>query len=179
MHCLVPQEVCTLFLAAHLMGDQLTPLNWLGFAVCLLGISLHVALKALRGKEGGQGRGRESLFVWALEGQLTPPFPRRAKGHEAPRGAWLPCRPGALAAAELPGGGGPPALSSPLGKMEGACFVVCVDCGLSRVEQRCSAWGRGRAGSRAASAAPPSPGLRGCLLWACQGLVPQTGWARS
>ncbi|KAK9405097.1 solute carrier family 35 member C2 [Crotalus adamanteus] len=46
------KEVCTLFLAAHLMGDQLTPLNWLGFAVCLLGISLHVALKALRGPKG-------------------------------------------------------------------------------------------------------------------------------
>ncbi|XP_063152847.1 solute carrier family 35 member C2 isoform X1 [Candoia aspera] len=41
------KEVCTLILAAHLMGDRLTPLNWLGFAVCLLGISLHVALKAL------------------------------------------------------------------------------------------------------------------------------------
>ncbi|KAM6457672.1 solute carrier family 35 member C2 isoform 2-T2 [Liasis olivaceus] len=41
------KEVCTLFLAVHLMGDHLTPLNWLGFAVCLLGISLHVALRAL------------------------------------------------------------------------------------------------------------------------------------
>uniref|UniRef100_A0A8C5RLR6 Solute carrier family 35 member C2 n=1 Tax=Laticauda laticaudata TaxID=8630 RepID=A0A8C5RLR6_LATLA len=46
------KEVFTLFLAAHLMGDQLTILNWLGFAVCLLGISLHVALKALEGSKG-------------------------------------------------------------------------------------------------------------------------------
>ncbi|XP_025031009.1 solute carrier family 35 member C2 [Python bivittatus] len=45
------KEVCTLFLAAHLMGDHLTPLNWLGFAVCLLGISLHVALRALNPRE--------------------------------------------------------------------------------------------------------------------------------
>ncbi|ETE56109.1 Solute carrier family 35 member C2, partial [Ophiophagus hannah] len=45
------KEVFTLFLAAHLMGDQLTVLNWLGFAVCLLGISLHVALKALGGSK--------------------------------------------------------------------------------------------------------------------------------
>ncbi|XP_026577578.1 solute carrier family 35 member C2 [Pseudonaja textilis] len=46
------KEVFTLFLAARLMGDQLTVLNWLGFAVCLLGISLHVALKALGGSKG-------------------------------------------------------------------------------------------------------------------------------
>ena len=47
-----PQEVCTLLLAAHLLGDQISLLNWLGFALCLSGISLHVALKALhsRGK---------------------------------------------------------------------------------------------------------------------------------
>ncbi|XP_013930035.1 PREDICTED: solute carrier family 35 member C2 [Thamnophis sirtalis] len=46
------KEVFTLFLAAHLMGDQLSPLNWLGFVVCLLGISLHVSLKALGGPSG-------------------------------------------------------------------------------------------------------------------------------
>ncbi|XP_037667736.1 solute carrier family 35 member C2 isoform X1 [Choloepus didactylus] len=41
------KEVCTLLLAAHLLGDQISLLNWLGFALCLSGISLHVALKAL------------------------------------------------------------------------------------------------------------------------------------
>ncbi|XP_063001920.1 solute carrier family 35 member C2 [Elgaria multicarinata webbii] len=41
------KEVCTVLLATHLLGDHLSLLNWLGFAVCLLGISLHVALKAL------------------------------------------------------------------------------------------------------------------------------------
>ncbi|XP_008589388.1 PREDICTED: solute carrier family 35 member C2 isoform X2 [Galeopterus variegatus] len=48
------KEVCTLLLAAHLLGDQISLLNWLGFALCLSGISLHVALKALhsRGDSG-------------------------------------------------------------------------------------------------------------------------------
>ncbi|KAM5245737.1 solute carrier family 35 member C2 isoform 1-T1 [Ctenodactylus gundi] len=48
------KEVCTLLLAAHLLGDQISLVNWLGFALCLSGISLHVALKALhaRGDSG-------------------------------------------------------------------------------------------------------------------------------
>lgn len=50
MSCLYPQEVCTLLLAAHLLGDQISLLNWLGFALCLSGISLHVALKALHSR---------------------------------------------------------------------------------------------------------------------------------
>uniref|UniRef100_A0A3Q3X6C0 Solute carrier family 35 member C2 n=1 Tax=Mola mola TaxID=94237 RepID=A0A3Q3X6C0_MOLML len=40
------KEVSTLFLAASLMGDKMSLLNWLGFAVCSGGISLHVGLKA-------------------------------------------------------------------------------------------------------------------------------------
>ncbi|KAM9785887.1 solute carrier family 35 member C2-like [Neosynchiropus ocellatus] len=44
------KEVCTLLLASSLMGDNLTPINWLGFAVCLCGISLHVALKTYYSK---------------------------------------------------------------------------------------------------------------------------------
>ncbi|XP_008051010.1 solute carrier family 35 member C2 isoform X3 [Carlito syrichta] len=47
------KEVCTLLLAAHLLGDQISLLNWLGFALCLSGISLHVALKALHSKGDG------------------------------------------------------------------------------------------------------------------------------
>lgn len=39
------KEVCTLVLAAWLMGDRLTVVNWLGFVLCLSGISLHVGLK--------------------------------------------------------------------------------------------------------------------------------------
>uniref|UniRef100_A0A803TRR7 Sugar phosphate transporter domain-containing protein n=1 Tax=Anolis carolinensis TaxID=28377 RepID=A0A803TRR7_ANOCA len=45
------KEVCVLLLATHLMGDHLSLLNWLGFVVCLLGISLHVVLRAL-GQKG-------------------------------------------------------------------------------------------------------------------------------
>lgn len=40
----------TLLLAAFIMGDKVAPLNWLGFAVCLCGISLHVGLKACKSK---------------------------------------------------------------------------------------------------------------------------------
>lgn len=47
------KEVCTLLLAAHLLGDQISLLNWLGFALCLSGISLHVALKALHARGDG------------------------------------------------------------------------------------------------------------------------------
>ncbi|XP_075373511.1 solute carrier family 35 member C2 isoform X4 [Mycteria americana] len=43
-------EICILFLATHLLGDRLSLLNWLGFAVCLSGISLHVILKAMNSK---------------------------------------------------------------------------------------------------------------------------------
>ncbi|NXD52567.1 S35C2 protein, partial [Corvus moneduloides] len=44
------KEICILFLATHLLGDHLSLLNWLGFAVCLSGISLHVVLKAMNSK---------------------------------------------------------------------------------------------------------------------------------
>ncbi|OPJ85058.1 solute carrier family 35 member C2 [Patagioenas fasciata monilis] len=44
------KEICILFLATHLLGDHLSLLNWLGFAVCLSGISLHVILKAMNSK---------------------------------------------------------------------------------------------------------------------------------
>nr|XP_019828069.1 PREDICTED: solute carrier family 35 member C2 isoform X2 [Bos indicus] len=47
------KEVCTLLLAAHLLGDQISLLNWLGFALCLSGISLHIALKALHARGDG------------------------------------------------------------------------------------------------------------------------------
>ncbi|NXK51715.1 S35C2 protein, partial [Chauna torquata] len=44
------KEICVLFLATRLLGDHLSLLNWLGFAVCLSGISLHVILKAINSK---------------------------------------------------------------------------------------------------------------------------------
>ncbi|XP_061696022.1 solute carrier family 35 member C2 [Syngnathoides biaculeatus] len=39
------KEICTLVLAASVMGDKMSILNWLGFAVCLCGIALHVGLR--------------------------------------------------------------------------------------------------------------------------------------
>lgn len=47
------KEVCTLLLAAWLMGDQLGLMNWLGFVLCLSGISLHVGLKVHYSKNKG------------------------------------------------------------------------------------------------------------------------------
>lgn len=55
------KEVCTLLLAAHLLGDQISLLNWLGFALCLSGISLHVALKALHSRGDGGPKPRKGL----------------------------------------------------------------------------------------------------------------------
>ncbi|KAF7653391.1 hypothetical protein LDENG_00083640 [Lucifuga dentata] len=43
------KEVCTLLLAARL-GDKMNAMNWLGFVVCLSGISLHVGLKTYYSK---------------------------------------------------------------------------------------------------------------------------------
>ncbi|NXK81901.1 S35C2 protein, partial [Amazona guildingii] len=45
------KEICILFLTTRLLGDRLSPLNWLDFAVCLSGISFHVILKAMNSKE--------------------------------------------------------------------------------------------------------------------------------
>nr|XP_055229082.1 solute carrier family 35 member C2 isoform X3 [Gorilla gorilla gorilla]XP_055229083.1 solute carrier family 35 member C2 isoform X3 [Gorilla gorilla gorilla] len=55
------KEVCTLLLAAHLLGDQISLLNWLGFALCVSGISLHVALKALHSRGDGGPKALKGL----------------------------------------------------------------------------------------------------------------------
>lgn len=39
-----------MLLAAALMGDKMSSLNWLGFTVCLSGISLHVGIKTYYSK---------------------------------------------------------------------------------------------------------------------------------
>ncbi|KAI5612327.1 collagen alpha-1(XX) chain-like isoform X2, partial [Silurus asotus] len=44
------KEVCTLVLAVEFMDDKMSIVNWLGFVVCLSGISLHVGLKAYYSK---------------------------------------------------------------------------------------------------------------------------------
>nr|KAF6359053.1 solute carrier family 35 member C2 [Pipistrellus kuhlii] len=55
------KEVCTLLLAGHLLGDQISLLNWLGFALCLSGISLHVALKAMHSRGDGDPKPSKGL----------------------------------------------------------------------------------------------------------------------
>ncbi|XP_061908602.1 solute carrier family 35 member C2 isoform X2 [Entelurus aequoreus] len=47
------KEVCTLLLAAWLMGDKMSALNWLGFVMCVCGIALHVGLKTYYSKNKG------------------------------------------------------------------------------------------------------------------------------
>ncbi|XP_029011938.1 solute carrier family 35 member C2 [Betta splendens] len=47
------KEVCILLLAAYVMEDRMSLLNWLGFAVCLCGISLHVGLKTYYSRNKG------------------------------------------------------------------------------------------------------------------------------
>lgn len=47
------KEVCTLLLAVEFLGDKMSLVNWLGFVVCLLGISLHVGLKTYYNKGNG------------------------------------------------------------------------------------------------------------------------------
>uniref|UniRef100_A0A8B9KZI4 Collagen alpha-1(XX) chain n=1 Tax=Astyanax mexicanus TaxID=7994 RepID=A0A8B9KZI4_ASTMX len=50
------KEVCTLLLAVGFMGDKMSTVNWLGFVVCLAGISLHVGLKTYYSKDHFQHR---------------------------------------------------------------------------------------------------------------------------
>ena len=44
------QEICTLYLAAKVNGDQMNLVNGLGLVVALAGIALHVILKAVHSK---------------------------------------------------------------------------------------------------------------------------------
>ncbi|XP_067856767.1 solute carrier family 35 member C2 [Heptranchias perlo] len=60
------KEVCTLILASHVMGDQLSPLNWLGFVACLSGISLHVALKVIYSEDSSKDKRMDRLHDMTL-----------------------------------------------------------------------------------------------------------------
>ncbi|XP_072370672.1 solute carrier family 35 member C2 isoform X1 [Scyliorhinus torazame] len=55
------KEVCILVLASHVMGDQLSTLNWLGFAMCLSGISLHVVLKVVCSEDSSKVKRMDKL----------------------------------------------------------------------------------------------------------------------
>ena len=66
-----------MLLAAHLLGDQISLLNWLGFALCLSGISLHIALKALHAR-GTQSPLSEACLLVTLSPWISPlPIPAR------------------------------------------------------------------------------------------------------
>ena len=64
-----------MLLAAHLLGDQISLLNWLGFALCLSGISLHIALKALHAR-GTRSPLLEFCLLMTLSPWISPlPIP--------------------------------------------------------------------------------------------------------
>lgn len=66
-----------MLLAAHLLGDQISLLNWLGFALCLSGISLHIALKALHAR-GTQSPLSKACLLVTLSPWISPlPIPAR------------------------------------------------------------------------------------------------------
>lgn len=44
------QELCILYLAINVKGENINVINGIGLVVCLIGISLHVILKAVYGK---------------------------------------------------------------------------------------------------------------------------------
>nr|XP_015220302.1 PREDICTED: solute carrier family 35 member C2 [Lepisosteus oculatus]XP_015220303.1 PREDICTED: solute carrier family 35 member C2 [Lepisosteus oculatus]XP_015220304.1 PREDICTED: solute carrier family 35 member C2 [Lepisosteus oculatus] len=74
------KEVCTLLLAAALMGDRMSLVNWLGFAVCLSGISLHVGLKTYYSK----GKVSQSRLQTSKGGapELELPLLHHSEGEE-------------------------------------------------------------------------------------------------
>lgn len=47
----VIKEVCTLYLAVRYTGDNMTTVNFLGLIVCLIGISIHVVVKAVHSND--------------------------------------------------------------------------------------------------------------------------------
>lgn len=81
-----------MLLAAHLLGDQISLLNWLGFALCLSGISLHIALKALHAR-GTRSPLSEFCLLMTLSPWISPlPIPagRRQVALDTP--PRLPCQ---------------------------------------------------------------------------------------
>ncbi|XP_075033786.1 solute carrier family 35 member C2 isoform X1 [Mixophyes fleayi] len=55
------KELCVLLLATHLLGDTMNLLNWAGFAVCISGIALHVALRTTNTRDEFHKEQRVSL----------------------------------------------------------------------------------------------------------------------
>ncbi|XP_069740905.1 solute carrier family 35 member C2 isoform X4 [Narcine bancroftii] len=76
------KEVCTLVLASYLMGDQMTFLNWLGFAMCLSGISLHIALKVVYSEDSSNDKRVDKLHDLALTNVDTELLLRNGQANE-------------------------------------------------------------------------------------------------
>ncbi|CAG2180858.1 unnamed protein product, partial [Oppiella nova] len=57
------KEVFTLYLAVNYNGDQMSRINFIGLIVCLLGIALHVVIKAL------DTTGKSNTMLWKEKSQ--------------------------------------------------------------------------------------------------------------
>lgn len=60
------KEIFTLYLAVNYNGDQMSQLNFIGLMVCLVGISLHVLLKAFESQTNGTVQSRFVSFVFCF-----------------------------------------------------------------------------------------------------------------
>uniref|UniRef100_A0A8C5B7U8 Sugar phosphate transporter domain-containing protein n=1 Tax=Gadus morhua TaxID=8049 RepID=A0A8C5B7U8_GADMO len=81
------KEVCTLLLAAGFMGDRMSAVNWLGFAVCLSGISLHVGLKTYYSRN----KGPSLRPLTSKSSELELPLLRADEDEDPPRGEDSDC----------------------------------------------------------------------------------------
>ncbi|XP_056451339.1 solute carrier family 35 member C2 [Gadus chalcogrammus] len=81
------KEVCTLLLAAGFMGDRMSGVNWLGFAVCLSGISLHVGLKTYYSRN----KGPSLRPLTSKSSELELPLLRADEDEDSPRGEDSDC----------------------------------------------------------------------------------------
>ncbi|XP_064610471.1 solute carrier family 35 member C2-like [Liolophura sinensis] len=50
------KEICTLYLAFEFNGDKMSSINGIGLVICLLGIAIHVIIKAVYGQNENKAR---------------------------------------------------------------------------------------------------------------------------
>lgn len=65
------KEVCTLYLAAQINGDTMSGINAVGLIVCLLGIALHIILKAVYRKEAKSKPKDNSMEMLLVNGNAN------------------------------------------------------------------------------------------------------------
>lgn len=68
------KEVCTLVLAVEWTGDQISEINALGLLMCLGGISLHVALKAISANDNIPDLSENDQEISSSSGELRVPL---------------------------------------------------------------------------------------------------------